>query len=238
MCEAVLGCLSSFCRASREFRTALVGKDDLRGLWEACVTLPSGATCSPWEGLVVAWAGLVVDGTYDPEGRHTISISVGAVRLIEMARGMADAMQEFTIDVVAKLARMSDLNRMRLCAHGVYGELILILKNATTHVRINQVTQLLQTIGSYSISDEELLATLALLKKDDVSGQLSACFSAVLSSLTHMAQHSMEAPSSFHFTGKNSGIALPTFDLSAAPGFSFMTWIRIDGTAYFYYCFI
>lgn len=69
-----------------------------------------------------------------------------------------------------------------------------------------------------------------LLRTKIDDSQRPPYFGALLDALTFMASHSNEPPATFHFDGRTSSISLPIIDLGSLPGFTFMTWLRLDGT--------
>lgn len=178
VCETVLRCLTALFSASPDFK-ALFGREfGVRSLQKRILQPDKDVSVEPWEGLVTAWLGLIVEGTFGSTQRHRVMNPAATVCLLETVPLMPDELQERTLVSCAQLADMCDLNKHHFCASGSVAVLLQVrilgladaprahafyasqlLPSATTMSRVRLICRLLQTLGSYSIG-----CTLALFR--------------------------------------------------------------------------
>ncbi|KAL0021859.1 hypothetical protein WJX77_009077 [Trebouxia sp. C0004] len=229
LCEQVLSTVTALMAGNPSMKSEMkrtVGYDTLLNI-VVRRTAPKG----PSAGVLMQVLHLILEQAYHVDQSMTIC-NVEAVPLyLHCLRQAAPELQLRGLQVWKKLLQGNMANLSAADRSGVNGDLIAWFAAPDTSSACREnIAEVLQVTGAYSVSGRDLRALLSLLKRQGSapSTPTPPHASLLLHTLCTMAQY--EGPSAFFdFANESAGI-LPTtpLQLPTSKGYSFATWLRIE----------
>ncbi|DBA78126.1 TPA: hypothetical protein ACH3X2_008097 [Trebouxia sp. C0005] len=190
-------------------------------------TAPKG----PSAGVLMQVLHLILEQAYHADQSMTVGNVEAMPLYLHCLRQAAPELQLRGLQVWKKLLQGNMANLSAADRSGVNGDLIAWFAASDTSAACQEnIAEVLQVTGAYSVSGRDLRALLSLLKRQGSGpNQLTPPHaSLLLHTLCTMARH--EGPSAFFdFANESAGI-LPTtpLQLPTSRGYSFATWLRIE----------
>jgi hypothetical protein len=225
LCLAVIRTLTALMvgnTANKQFVRDTIGYDQLRALILRIEHKQPSAT------LFAALLDMLVDGSFDVEERYIMENPEVVLLVMALAPFAASDVRLRVIESVLSMLTKSTLNLSCACEVGLADVVLDVFPLVSEEVVQQQLIQVLQTLGTHSLTVKQLKRFFGLMKVDPKDSSRPHYNPWLLDALQNMKCKDRPA-NFFYFDGSHSGLALPPIEyFPNTRGYTFSTWLRIE----------